>query len=71
MYLSKWRKQKPATNERDWNMGWTYSILNWYDNRERSIDLPETLKQIETETKILNSENESEKEHETVQYWRD
>lgn len=49
-------------------MGWTYSILNWYDNRERSIDLPETLKQIETETKILNSENESEKEHETIQY---
>ena len=48
-------------------MGWTHSILNWYENREVTIVLPESLKQIETQTQILNSE-EKEESHETVQY---
>jgi hypothetical protein len=49
-------------------MGWTHSILNWYETREVKIELPESL-QIETKTQILETpETEKEESHETVQY---
>lgn len=50
-------------------MGWTHSILNWYETREVKIELPESLKQIETKTQILETpKTEKEESHETVQY---
>lgn len=48
---------------------WAYSMLGWYETREVKIDLPASLKQIETQTQILETpKTEKEESHETVQY---
>lgn len=48
---------------------WSYSMLGWYETREVQIVLPDSLKQIETQTQILETpKTEKDENHETVQY---